>query len=115
MSDDELPIVQATYDLIKWYVPLLNRLPRDHKYGLGDRLVSNLYDLLEGLITARYAREKHEILQALTGKLDLLRYQTRLLFDFQLMDTRRYEYASQHLDNIGQQLGGWRTSKKAKP
>ena len=67
MSDDELPIIQATYDLIKWYVPLLNRLPRAHKYGLGDRLVSNLYDLLEGLITARYAREKHEILQALTG------------------------------------------------
>jgi len=29
---DELPIIQKTYDLIKWYVPILNRLPRDHKY-----------------------------------------------------------------------------------
>ncbi|SKB15083.1 hypothetical protein PL11201_690104 [Planktothrix sp. PCC 11201] len=25
----ELPIIQKTYDLIKWYVPILNRLPRD--------------------------------------------------------------------------------------
>ena len=36
----ELPIVQKTYDLIKWYVPILNRLPKDHKFGLGDRMVA---------------------------------------------------------------------------
>ena len=28
MKDEELPIIQKTYDLILWYVPLLNRLPR---------------------------------------------------------------------------------------
>jgi hypothetical protein len=28
----DLPIIQKTYDLIKWYVPILNRLPRDHKF-----------------------------------------------------------------------------------
>jgi RNA-directed DNA polymerase len=27
---EDLPIIQKTYDLIKWYVPILNRLPRDH-------------------------------------------------------------------------------------
>ncbi|NJN61303.1 MAG: diversity-generating retroelement protein Avd [Coleofasciculaceae cyanobacterium RL_1_1] len=113
MPDGELPIIQATYDLIKWYVPILNRLPRDHKYGLGDRIVTTLYELLETLITARSAREKRELLRACTSKLDILRYQTRLLFDFQLIDTRRYEYASQQLDNIGQQLGGWQASKQA--
>jgi hypothetical protein len=37
MSD--LPIIQKTYDLIKWYVPILNRLPRDHKLLLGDRII----------------------------------------------------------------------------
>jgi hypothetical protein len=26
----DLPIIQKTYDLIRWYVPILNRLPRDH-------------------------------------------------------------------------------------
>jgi hypothetical protein len=24
---NELPIIQKTYDFIKWYVPILNRLP----------------------------------------------------------------------------------------
>ncbi|GAA6617900.1 hypothetical protein [Scytonema sp. NUACC26] len=33
---EELPIIQKTYDLIKWYVPILNRLPKTHKFILGD-------------------------------------------------------------------------------
>ena len=52
----ELPIVQKTYDLIRWYIPILNRLPRDHRFALGDRIVNNLYDLLEELIRARYSK-----------------------------------------------------------
>ena len=48
----ELPIIQKTYDLIKWYIPILNRLPRDHRFALGDRMTKGLYDLLEGLIQA---------------------------------------------------------------
>ena len=35
---DELPIIQKTYDLITWYIPHINRMPRTHKYLLGDRL-----------------------------------------------------------------------------
>ena len=103
----ELPIVQKTYDLIKWYVPILNRLPRDHKFGLGDRMVAALYDLLEGFVTARYARNKLAILQPLSGKLDILQYQTRLLLDFQLMEVKRYEYVSRLIDELGRQLTGW--------
>ncbi len=106
-STDELPIVQKTYDLIKWYVPILGRLPREHKFGLGDRMVAALYDLLEGLVAARYARNKLIILEPLSTKIDILQYQTRLLLDFQLMDVQRYEYASRLLDELGRQLTGW--------
>jgi hypothetical protein len=109
-EEKELPIVQKAYDLIKWYVPILNRLPRDHKFGLGERIVAELYDILEGLVLARYASDKQhklELLQPLSGKLNLLTYQTRLLFDFKLMDLRRYEYVSSLLDELGRQLTGW--------
>ena len=72
----ELPIIQKTYDLIKWYVPVLNRLPRTQRFQLGNRLTTTLYDLLEGLILARYQRDKLAQLQNLNSKLDVLRYQT---------------------------------------
>jgi len=105
MSD--LPIIQKTYDLIKWYVPILNRLPRNHKFLLGDRITSGLYDLLENLIRARYERDKLRRLESLNSKLDILRHQTRLLLDFELMAERRYEYVSSLLNDIGSDLGGW--------
>ena len=30
-ADPELPIIQHVYDLILWYVPRLNKFPRDYK------------------------------------------------------------------------------------
>ena len=104
---NELPIIQKTYDLIKWYVPLLNRLPRDHRFNLGDRIITGLYELLESLIIARFAKEKLSQLEAINSKLDILRYQTRLLLDFNLINAQRYEHAAKLLNEIGTDLGGW--------
>lgn len=112
ITKSELPIVQKTYDLIKWYVPILNRLPRDHKFGLGDRMVAILYELLEALITARYAQNKLIILEPLSSKLDILQYQTRLLLEFDLIEVSRYEYASRLFDELGRQLTGWTTQQR---
>jgi len=106
-SRGELPIIQATMDLIQWFVPLLNRLPRDHRFALGDRLVAGLYDLLEGLVAARYATAKLERLEPLNARLDLLRLQIRLLHNFQLIDDRRYEHGARLVEEVGRQLGGW--------
>jgi hypothetical protein len=107
MKKQELPIIQKTYDLIKWYVPILNRLPRHHRFQLGDRMVSGLYELLEQLIAIRYQKQKTAQLEALNLRLDLLRYQTRLLLDFELVSVDRYRYASEQIDGVGIDLGGW--------
>lgn len=109
-----LPIIQKTHDLIQWYVPILNRLPRDHKFTLGDRLISGLYDLLEGLIKARYARDKLPQLRQLNVQLDILRHQTTLLLNFKLLSVRRYEYVGQHINSIGSELGGWIKQQREK-
>lgn len=105
---DELPIIQKTYDLIKWMVPIIDRLPKTHRFTLGNRITEELYNLLDGLITARYARSgKLSALQALNTRLQVLRYQCRLLLDFQLISIKRYEYAHRQMDDIGKDLGGW--------
>jgi hypothetical protein len=111
---DDLPIIQKTYDLIKWYVPILNRLPRVHKFLLGNRIITELYNLLDILIIARYAKQKLAHLELLNSKLDILRYQTRLLLEFNLIKTERYEYAQKLLNDIGIDLGGWIKQQKIK-
>ncbi len=109
---EELPIIQKTYDLIQWYIPLLNKLPRDHKMALGSRIMDGLYNLLESLIIARYSSNKRELLKSLNPKLSVLRYQTRLLLDFKLFSAQRYEYAIKLIDSIGSDLGGWIAQQK---
>ena len=103
----ELSIIQKTYDLIRWFVPILNRLPKNHKFILGDRMINGLYDLLEGLIKAKYARKKLNKLEYLNSQLAILRYQTRLLLDFELISEQRYSHASKLIDAIGIELGSW--------
>ena len=104
----ELPVIQKTYDLIKWYIPILNRLPREHRFTLGNRIGEKLYDLLEGLIQVRYSdQNKLSQLKILNIDLEILRYQTRLLLDFKLISVKRYEYAGKQINSIGYDLGGW--------
>jgi hypothetical protein len=108
----ELPVIQKTYDLIKWYVPHLNKLPRDHKFNLGDRVISGLYDVLESFIRARYSPDKLQELNQINTQIEILRYQTRLLHDFNLLDVRRFEFVSKAFNEIGTELGGWIKQQK---
>jgi hypothetical protein len=88
-SSGELPILEATLDLIRWFLPVLHRLPRQHRHGLGDRLIANLYELLEQLALASFQRNRLPVLEPLAGRLHLIQLQTRLLHDLQLIDLRR--------------------------
>ena len=45
----ELPIIQKTYDLLKWYIPILKRLPKNFRFSLGTRISERLYGVLETL------------------------------------------------------------------
>ena len=111
---NELSIIQKTYDLIIWYVPIINRLPKTHKFQIGDRLVNNLYNFLELLIIAKYASEKLNILESLNPKLDIVRYQNRIILDFQIINNKRYEYISQIITEIGKELGSLIKQQKLK-
>lgn len=104
---EELPIIQKTYDLIKWYVPILNRLPKEHKFTLGEKMILRLYELLEIMIEARFSKDKLSHLESQNRSLEVLRHQTRLLLDFNLINAQRYEYVTKLINDIGGDLGGW--------
>jgi hypothetical protein len=65
-STAELPILEATLELIRWFLPILHRLPRQHRHGLGDRLIANLYELMEQLALARFQRDRLPICAAMS-------------------------------------------------
>ena len=75
--DEELPIITKLYQVIVWTVPLLSKLPRDHRFLLGDRIAGGLYDLLGTLVRARYRKEKRALLAEASERLSVLRLQVR--------------------------------------
>lgn len=111
----DLPIIEACLDLIHWFIPLLHRLPRQHKFGLADRLIGNLYHLLEQLVHARYARAKLPILEPLKAHIVVIQLQVRLLHQFHLIDMRRYEHASRLITSIAKQHSGWLLQQRRQP
>jgi hypothetical protein len=54
-------------------------------------------------------------LSGLNRKLDVLRYQNRLLHDFKLTKLDRYEYVARALQAIGNELGAWLKARELPP
>lgn len=103
----ELTIIQKAYDLIQWYIPHLTKLPREYKFSLGERMMTSLFELLDELIGARYSREKLQQLRDINIRLEKMRYQTRMLMDFKLIDAQRFGHASKLINEVGMDLGNW--------
>ena len=103
----ELSVIQKCYDLVRWYVPIIERFPKVHKFTIGDRVINQLYEILEGLIRAKFAKSKLAKLADINTELAVLRHQPRLLLDFNLISLKRYKYVSKLIDEIGVELGNW--------
>ncbi len=76
---EELIVITKTYDLILWSCNHTGRFPRQHRFVLGERLERTLYDLLETLIRAKYSRDRKSLLDEANLKLEILRFQVRLV------------------------------------
>src|SRR5437773_5832952 len=111
----ELMVVTRAYDLVLWSCRHTARFPRSHRFVLGERIERNLYDLLEGLVQARYTRERRPLLVQANLTLEVLRFQVRLAKDLQCLRVNSYAFAAQALDEIGRLVGGWLKSGAEQP
>jgi len=103
----DLAVIQLTYELVKWSCDHLAKFPRSYRCTLGDRMEHRLYDVLDGLLRAKYDRNRVPILRNINMDLELLRYQFRLAHDLRCLSTQSYGYAAKTLNEIGCQVGGW--------
>lgn len=106
---NESPVYSRTYDLLLWLLPQATRFPRQHRFGLGERLVRRALDFQEALIAAGQAnpdRRRSLLLEADT-LLSQLRALVRLCKDLELLSLQQYEHAGRLLSEVGRLLGAW--------
>lgn len=95
------------YDLTRWYLNHTNRFPKNYRVTLGDRIDRQLLDMLALVQRASVRHEKAAMLELLNEELNVLRALTRLCVDLECLKGRQYEFASEQIEEIGRQVGGW--------
>jgi len=100
-------LLTLTDDFLVWFLPKLEKFPRNYKFLFGERLVGIQLDLLEELIEAYYGKDKLPRLRAANVELEKLRHLLRVSTEMKFLSLRQLEYATRALEKIGSLLGGW--------
>ncbi len=103
----EVNALTRTYDLLLWIIPQLEKFPKGQRYLLGDRIETQMLDLMDLIIEAAYTKSKTLLLREANLKLEKLRYLIRLVKDLKYLSIKRYEHVSKCLNEIGSEIGGW--------
>ncbi len=104
---EDYKAVPKTYDLIMRLLPQIIKIPRSHRFVLGEKIETTVLHILELLIEATYEKEKIAILKRANIQLEKLRYFIRICKDMKFISIKQYEYVSKEIDEVGRLIGGW--------
>ena len=107
------PALEKMYQFMLWLVPTVDKMPRAHKFTLGDRIQNTALDALENLIEATYSKSAEAQLRQVNLSLEKLRFFFRMAADLHFIDLRRYEHAARVINEVGQSVGGWMKAQRA--
>lgn len=103
-----LPVLQklkAAYLL--WYE--YQKLPKLHRYTLGNRIDALFIDVIEAAGFAGFLQrsEKQPWVRLAIRKLDTVKLLLMVLWETNSFETKRYAALSIPLEEVGRMLGGW--------
>jgi hypothetical protein len=103
-----LAVLEKSYAINLWMVRHSLRMVRGLRYTLGQRMQDSAMGLCLALTQARHAKRVDRPLARADTHLDELRLLVRMATDLGAMSERQHGYVSEHLADVGRQLGGWR-------
>jgi len=105
----ESPIFVRTYDFILWIIPQVQKFPRQHRFGLAERIQRLALDFQDNLVAAgkSIGEERRSWLKTADIHLEQMRLWLRYSRDLALISIRQYEHAIRLLTEIGRLLGAW--------
>ena len=105
--NEELKILQKTFDMIEFTYPVLAQFPKSEKYALVADIKRCMDLFLEYLIEAQKRYHKKTTLQNLDITLAKLRAYTRLAHNLGFLPTKKYNAWSERNVELGKMIGGW--------
>lgn len=99
--------IEDCRELLLWMIPHLDKLPKNRRYTLGEKLENRILTVLESLVAAAYTANKRQFLTQANRDLEVCRHLWRLCHDFRTVSTSSYEYGGKLMFGLGRQIGGW--------
>lgn len=112
MIANKLKVYRDTYDLVKYIIPLVSKMPRIYKFTLGERIINQLLDLLNHIQLANMQRERRqEHLKNFVVSFEMLNAMIRLSFEFKAFQGlgQQVEIA-RRMEAIGKQITAWKNT-----
>lgn len=94
-------------DLTMWTVERTAKMPREHKFTVGDKLVETCLEITTLLAEASYVRDKLALLAAASRGLTRARLLVRIGQRLHLLSAAQREFFSSQSLAIGKMIGGW--------
>lgn len=108
-----LPILHRIYELYKLFYQYLLAFPKKDRYSLGLKCENLILDILELFFEAVQSfKDKLQLLEKASLKLNILRILIRLAKDVKIIDFKKYLTLQEKINEIGKMLGGWIKSTK---
>ena len=96
-------------------MPKVGKFPKNVRFGLGARLESAHFDVLEELIRAQYARggDRGRALELANTRLQIARHLARMARELNLLSEESAVYLARLQVDLGTQVGAWRKASVA--
>lgn len=104
-----MPILQKLKETyLAWY-DFSIKIPKTHKYSLGQKIDSLFVESIEAIVTASFLQptEKLPWVRLSIRKIDTLKIFLMILWETKSIDDKKYILLSEKLNGIGRMLGGW--------
>ena len=104
---ETLPIYKLTYDFLLRVMHAVSHYPREYKYTLGEKIQTEVINLIILIYKVNTTRDKVEFLLQMEEQIQLIYLLLRISHDMKLLPTEKYAGIVEMADNIASQTKGW--------
>lgn len=102
-----LPVFKAIYDLLLVVFKDSFNLQREYRYTIGEKLKSELTELVLLVYRANATKEKSQYIQEARERVELVKLNFRLLHDLKQIPLKQYVRYAEMAEGISKQLASW--------
>ncbi|MBI5479968.1 MAG: four helix bundle protein [Deltaproteobacteria bacterium] len=111
---DPAVIALRMEDVTVWVIERTAKMPRDHKFTVGDKLVETCLEVTTLLVEASFTRDRLGLLAAASRALTRARVLVRVAQRLGLLSSAQREHFARESVEVGKMLGGWTRATRAR-